>query len=84
MITAVIAGDLDGHPEAVLDEVAAAAAAGTEAGMILAAEDHALTVEDVEGREIEVMAHAIRAETRSIRRRESQVVMAADPEIEAI
>ena len=81
----MIVGDLDGHLEDVLeDNVAIATAAGTEAEMIIAAEDHALTAEDVEGQEIEVMAHEIRAGERSTRKRESQVVMAADPEIEAI
>ena len=44
---------------------------------------HALIAEDVEGREVEVMIHDIRVdEERSTRNRESQAVMAADPEIE--
>ena len=80
----MIAGDLDGHPEAVLDEVAVATAAGTEAGMIIAEEDLAPTAEDVEGQEIEAMAHDIRADERSTRKKRSQVMMAADPEIEAV
>ena len=55
-----------------------------EAEMNIAMEDHARTVEDVEGREVGVMTHEIRADARSTRMSENQVVMAADPEIEAI
>ena len=51
---------------------------------IITAVVHALAVEDVEGREVEVMIHDIRVdEERSIRRKANQVVTAADPEIEA-
>ena len=83
--TAVIADGLDGHLETVLgDDVAIATAAETEAEMILAVEDLALEAEDEEDQKVEAMAHAIRVETRSTRRKESQVAIAADPEIEAI